>query len=443
MAINTFRYWCYKILPLVYDDSLSYYELLCKVAEKLNEVIKATNQSAGNVYNIVEEILNEWKEDGTLANLISPHRHADYHNTIYVSVDGDDTNDGKTAETAVRTIDRAFDLAAEWGSGVYIRLIAAGTYELNYATMHAVSVHLMYDADNITVYWGEQGNNWSKRFYASYLHIGGRANGNSVFYSRGSGGAAVEPGKIFARDVIFSGDTGTAYGVYGGSAQLTTCTFKIPFRFGGSNAIFDTCVLDPDISRITASYPTLLQFYNGSTATFVGSNTMVGKADSGALNQYINANYVTMFIRTDFTFDNMPADVKPFNAVHTDFFGWWNRLNRTVNGNGSYIESCTFNGKYAEGEGVKAQPPLVMGTHAGVSVPAGEYVDVEVSYGFEFTSAPLVFLTMYSAATDSDYGDINLQIVNSLKTATGFVVRIINGSDSTRSPGFAWIAMHE
>lgn len=440
--IRNLHFWCQKVLPLVYDDSLSYYELLCKVVGKLNEVIKATNESKDNVFNIVEGILDEWRDDGTLGGIISPHRHADYHNTIYVSVNGDDANAGQTAETAVRTIDRAFDLAAQWGAGVYIRLIDSGVYELNYATIHSAAVHLMYDADNITVYWGESGNSWSKRFYASYLHLGGRANGNSIFYSRGTGGAAIEPGKIFARDIIFTGDIGTAYGVYGGSAQLATCTFNIPFRFGGSNAIIDTCNLDPDISKITASYPSLLQLYNGSVATFVGSNKLVGKSDPGELNQYINLNYVTVFVRTDFTFENMDG-LKPFNAVHADFFGWWNRLNRTVNDNGSYIESCTFNGKYAEGEGVKAQPPVVMGREGGHSVPAGSYVDVPITYGFEFATPPLVFTTMYSASGDPDYGDIAIQVVNSSRTTTGCTIRIINGSDNTRSPGFSWIACHE
>lgn len=41
--IDTLRYWCHKILPLVYDDSLSYYEVLCKTSAKLNEVIASTN----------------------------------------------------------------------------------------------------------------------------------------------------------------------------------------------------------------------------------------------------------------------------------------------------------------------------------------------------------------------------------------------------------------
>ena len=35
---------CQKILPLVYDDSLSYYEVLCKASQKLNEVIENNNE---------------------------------------------------------------------------------------------------------------------------------------------------------------------------------------------------------------------------------------------------------------------------------------------------------------------------------------------------------------------------------------------------------------
>ena len=37
--ISPFKFWCQKVLPLVYDDSLSYYELLCKVVNFFNEVI--------------------------------------------------------------------------------------------------------------------------------------------------------------------------------------------------------------------------------------------------------------------------------------------------------------------------------------------------------------------------------------------------------------------
>lgn len=40
MNIRPFRFWCYKVLPLVYDDSLSYYEVLCKVVKYINEMLE-------------------------------------------------------------------------------------------------------------------------------------------------------------------------------------------------------------------------------------------------------------------------------------------------------------------------------------------------------------------------------------------------------------------
>lgn len=38
--MQSFRFWCQKVLPLVYDDSLSYYETLCKVVDYINQLIK-------------------------------------------------------------------------------------------------------------------------------------------------------------------------------------------------------------------------------------------------------------------------------------------------------------------------------------------------------------------------------------------------------------------
>lgn len=44
-----FRFWCQTVLPLVYDDSLSYYELLCKVVKYLNNTIQAVNETTEDV----------------------------------------------------------------------------------------------------------------------------------------------------------------------------------------------------------------------------------------------------------------------------------------------------------------------------------------------------------------------------------------------------------
>lgn len=61
--IDKLKYWCNKILPLVYDDSLSYYEVLCKTSTKLNEVIESTNGllDAWNTYkNDIDNAFGEY-----------------------------------------------------------------------------------------------------------------------------------------------------------------------------------------------------------------------------------------------------------------------------------------------------------------------------------------------------------------------------------------------
>ena len=51
-TLQPFRYWCQKVLPLVYDDSLSYYELLCKVVDYLNKTMQDVETLHGDVTNL-------------------------------------------------------------------------------------------------------------------------------------------------------------------------------------------------------------------------------------------------------------------------------------------------------------------------------------------------------------------------------------------------------
>lgn len=91
--MQPFRFWCQKVLPTVYDDSLSYYELLNKVIIYLNETVDnvdTLNSNVQNIYNayvllqsyvndyfdnefpqLVVDKLDEMAEDGTLTALIS------------------------------------------------------------------------------------------------------------------------------------------------------------------------------------------------------------------------------------------------------------------------------------------------------------------------------------------------------------------------------------
>ena len=80
--ILPFRFWCQKVLPLVYDDSLSYYELLCKVVDFLNKMAESLNKTNETLEQLtvwidtlieseLKEIIDEMVEDGTLGALIN------------------------------------------------------------------------------------------------------------------------------------------------------------------------------------------------------------------------------------------------------------------------------------------------------------------------------------------------------------------------------------
>ena len=94
-TLQPFRYWCQKVLPLAYDDSLSYYELLCKVVDFLNKTMEDVETLHGDVINlhdsyvelqnyvnnyftsldVQEEInnkLDQMASDGTLLSIMTP-----------------------------------------------------------------------------------------------------------------------------------------------------------------------------------------------------------------------------------------------------------------------------------------------------------------------------------------------------------------------------------
>jgi hypothetical protein len=90
------RYWCHKILPLVYEDSLSYYEVLCKMKAKLNEVIENVNEIPSYIDEVIDEklseenikrILREYIID--IENAISAHNELDNTNASMAYSIGD------------------------------------------------------------------------------------------------------------------------------------------------------------------------------------------------------------------------------------------------------------------------------------------------------------------------------------------------------------------
>ena len=60
--ISRFKYLAHKVMPLVFDETLSYYEFLCKVITKLNEVIDNENEQNATIEQFGVD-MSEWEED--------------------------------------------------------------------------------------------------------------------------------------------------------------------------------------------------------------------------------------------------------------------------------------------------------------------------------------------------------------------------------------------
>lgn len=61
-GIPYLRFWCQKVLPAVYDQSLSYYEVLCKLAAFLNKMLEELEKVQANVDELHKayQELQEW-----------------------------------------------------------------------------------------------------------------------------------------------------------------------------------------------------------------------------------------------------------------------------------------------------------------------------------------------------------------------------------------------
>lgn len=56
-TMKPFRFWCQKALPLVYDDSLSYYEVLCKVVKQMNDFLTDLQTATGAIDEFAQQFV--------------------------------------------------------------------------------------------------------------------------------------------------------------------------------------------------------------------------------------------------------------------------------------------------------------------------------------------------------------------------------------------------
>ena len=69
--IDEIKFKTYVVLPLVYDDALSFYELVSKCVQKINEMIPVVNVAQEEIDKKVSEAVQELIDNGTLNDIIN------------------------------------------------------------------------------------------------------------------------------------------------------------------------------------------------------------------------------------------------------------------------------------------------------------------------------------------------------------------------------------
>lgn len=119
--ITNLRYWCQKVLPLVYDDSLSYYELLNKVATKVNEMINQVNE----LPDMVDAAVKEQLDDGTVEAIVAEILTRDFFLNVKRPPEGVTAAKGDGATNDTTAFNEAIAYAAEHDLAI---LIPEGDY---------------------------------------------------------------------------------------------------------------------------------------------------------------------------------------------------------------------------------------------------------------------------------------------------------------------------
>lgn len=111
--LSPFKFWCQKVLPLVYDDSLSYYELLCKIADYLNKAIN-------NLNLVADEINSLYKAYDELQNYVN-----NYFNNINLQEEVNNWLDSAISTGKLQLSPFRYNIMNENGNSIEDKIISA------------------------------------------------------------------------------------------------------------------------------------------------------------------------------------------------------------------------------------------------------------------------------------------------------------------------------
>lgn len=202
------NWWCQKVLPLVYDDSLSYYEILCKLKAKINEIIDALN----DLLNIGDKIKYTKVVGRTKVY------YCDY-------INGNDDNNGETYNTAFKTLAPIWELYNTWSDTViFVYLCGDSVYNVG-TQIRSISgnvPHFRPYNGNPTLRFNPEVGTAGPCFYDVHANISGSLDGEYKINIDSSYG-----GIYFENCALSLGNAIVNCSLYliGGSAHIYSCVF--------------------------------------------------------------------------------------------------------------------------------------------------------------------------------------------------------------------------
>ena len=294
--IEDLRFRVQAVLPTVYDDSLSYYELLNKVVQKLNEVIDATNTMSENFQESLraetDRVLREWLNDGTISG---------YLNNVVIVNDYGAKGDGVTDDTQAiqRCIDANPNSLILFKGGVYkvsdtIHLYnesGGAEIDLGGATVVFDNGSNIEDNNKVmfaidTFYYGADGNSRPSRAVIK----NGTLNGGHVC---GVGIGVMTAGCYVMRDGVrtFSYITNHGYHSFIDGCKLSNfCRYAVLNGYRLKNGVVETSDSDDDTVKVggASTQTTISNLYIYHSGNYDSRNNGTGIGIMSSDNQVSN-----------------------------------------------------------------------------------------------------------------------------------------------------------
>lgn len=126
--VNKFCFWSQKVLPLVYDDSLSYAEVLYKVTHVLNKLIENNNELPDYIAGLIQKYITSGDIEKVVQNVVG-----NFILNVKYPPDGITPASGDGSADDTEALQGCIDYAYNQGGGVVY--IPYGKYLVNSLTM--------------------------------------------------------------------------------------------------------------------------------------------------------------------------------------------------------------------------------------------------------------------------------------------------------------------